>query len=339
MINRLHSMWGLLVTLLLVTACEKAEKPLVLPPAGAIDTLSASMGVNYDNQVYVDFQTGTTKSVPYRSYDLAFEASADGFRIYLNTAKFMFVGNTGNTDMQGADSSGLTWRTETEHLYEDSTAFGEYRNIAGSSKLETYVIDRGRTEHFGADRWRKLQVLEVTPTNYKIRYANYDNSNVTDFIVPKDPDYSLVYFSFNGSGSMVDVAPEKTDWDLVFTKYTYTYYSEPVTSPYRHYLVSGALLNKWAGCMNEQMRKDSSSNYVPFDAFTSNEIASVDFNDLAGKVGFSWKDYDFTLGYIIIPDRYYLVKDSDGFVYKIRFYDFYDSSGNKGTAEFEFKRL
>ena len=117
---------------------------------------------------------------------------------------------------------------------------------------------------------------------------------------------------------MVNVAPKKEDWDMVFTKYTYTYYSEPVTSPYRHYLVTGALLNKWAGCENEQMRKDSTAGYVPFDEFAPSNIASVNFNQLAGTIGFSWKDYDFTLGYIIVPDRYYLLRDTRGFVYKIR---------------------
>ena len=56
-------------------------------------------------------------------------------------------------------------------------------------------------------------------------------------------------------------------------------------------------------------------------------------------IGFDWKYYDFNLGYIIYPDRYYLLKDEDGFYFKIRFIDFYDPSGNKGTATFEYQRL
>lgn len=327
------------VVLPLLIACEKDELPYVLPAAGALDTMSANMGVNYDNQVYVDFKTGKQKSVPYRSYDLAFETDANGFRIYLNTGKFMFVANSGDTSMATADSTGKTWRTETEHLYDDSTAFGDYRDLAGNTRGETFIIDRGRAEHFGAARWRKLKVLEVSATHYKIRFSNYNNSGMTEFIIPKDIEYSLMYFSFENGGGMVDVAPKKNEWDVVFTKYTYTYYSEPVTSPYRHYLVTGALLNKWSGCMNEQYRKDSTLNYVAFDSFDATHLADVDFNTLAGKIGFSWKDYDFSLGFIIIPNRFYLVRDTEGFVYKIRFYDFYDDQGNKGTAKFEYKRV
>ncbi|MEY3343642.1 MAG: hypothetical protein RL090_1326 [Bacteroidota bacterium] len=331
------SIW--LLALPFLVSCEKEELPYVLPTAGEIDTLTANMGVNYDNQVYVDFKTGSQKSVPYRSYDLSFETDANGFRIYLNTGKFMFVANSGDTSMTSADSTGKTWKTETEHLYDDSTAFGDYRDALGVSKGETYIIDRGRAEHFGSARWRKMKILEVTATNYRIRFSNYNNTGVTDFVIPKNTEYSLMYFSFENGGGLVDVAPKKNEWDVVFTKYTYTYYSEPVTSPYRHYLVTGALLNKWSGCVNEQYRKDSTVNYVPFDSFDATHLPDVSFNSLAGKIGFSWKDYDFSLGFIIIPNRFYLVRDTEGFVYKIRFYDFYDSQGNKGAAKFEYKRI
>ena len=88
--------------------------------------MSASMGINYDNQVYVNLETGAKKTVPYRKYDLAFEASANGFRIYLNTAKLMFAANTFTTNMSVADSTGKVWKTETEHLYDDSTAIGQW---------------------------------------------------------------------------------------------------------------------------------------------------------------------------------------------------------------------
>lgn len=322
-----------------IVSCEKEETPFVLPPPGELQSMSASMGVSYNDQVYVDFKTGQQKVVPYRSYDLAFEASTEGYRIYLNTGKFMFVAHTGDTSMSAADSSGKVWRTETEHLFDDSTAFGDYRDPSGMSTGVTYVIDRGRTEHFGSVRWRKFKVVEVTKSQYKIRFSNYNNTGVVDFIIPKNPEYSLMYFTFDNGGAVVEVAPKKTDWDVVFTKYTYTYQTEPLSSPFRYYLVTGALLNKWSGCSNEQYRKDSTAAYVPFETFDASHLSNVSFNSLAGKIGFSWKDYDFNLGYVIIPDRYYLLKDTEGFVYKIRFYDFYDDQGNKGTAKFEYKRI
>jgi hypothetical protein len=331
-------LWMLFVAFSL-TSCEKDDQPVVLPPPGDMQVMSASMGVNYDNQVYVDLETGNQKSVPYRSYDLAFEASPQGWRVYLNTGKFMFVANTGSTDMTAADSTGKVWKTETEHLYNDSTAFGSWTNGSGQSLNEVYVIDRGRTEHFGAARWRKMQLLEVTPTHYRFRFSFYNNTQLTEFTIPKNNAYSLIYFSFDNNGQVADVAPPKNQWDVVFTKYTYTYYTEPVNSPYRYYLVTGALLNRWAGCENEIVKKDSTPNFRPFEELTSMHIGEFDLTPLAGKIGFSWKEYDFNLGYIIYPDRYYLLRDPSQFVYKIRFIDFYDNQGNKGTAKFEYQRM
>ena len=338
-IRKMRSFIYLLLAVVVFASCEKEDKSIVLPPPGSMQTMEASMGLNYDNQVYVDFETGNQKVVPYRSYDLAFEASANGFRVYLNTGKFMFVANTGASEITIADSTGHEWKTEKDNLYDDSTAFGFWVDAGMQSYNQVYVVDRGRTEHFGSARWRKLQLLEVTPTEYHIRFSLYNNTQVTDFTIPKNADYSLMYFSFENGGKMVDVAPKKNEWDLVFTKYTHTYDSEPVTSPYRYYLVSGALLNRWSDNENAIVKKDSTYGYLPFNEITSSHIGNFSYNKNAGQIGFAWKEFTFNVGYFIYDDRFYMLKDPSGYYYKIRFLDFYDALGNKGTASFEYQRL
>lgn len=330
---------ALLFFVILFASCEKEDTPIQLPPPGDLTTGSAAMGINYDNQVYVDFETGQTTSVPYRSYDLAFEASADGWRIYLNTGKFMFVANTLTSDMTAADTTGKVWKTETDHLYNDSTAFGSLLNGNGQSLNEVFVIDRGRTEHFGAARWRKFQLVHVNALEFRIRYSMYNNTQTAEFTIPKNPAYSLMYFSFENGGQMADVAPEKNLWDVVFTKYTHTYLNEPVNSPYRYYLVAGALLNRWSDAENEVAKQDSTPGYRPFDLISSSDMVNFTFYKEAAKIGFEWKEYDFNLGYTIYTDRFYLLKDQSGYYYKIRFLDFYDENGNKGTATYEYQRL
>ncbi len=325
--------------LLIFASCEKEDVAMQLPPPGTLETMVANMGIYYDNQVYVDLETGSQKIVPYRIYDLAFEASATGFRVYLNTGKYMFVANTGATDIATADSTGHEWKTEPDNLYDDSTAFGSWVNANMESTNEVYVIDRGRTEHFGSARWRKMQLLWVTPTEYRIRFSMYNNTQVTEFTIPKNPNYSLMYFSFENGGQMVDAAPMKNNWDMVFTKYTHIYLSEPVTSPYRYYIVCGALLNKWSDNENAIAKKDSTPNYKPFNEITSADIGNFNFTKNAAQIGFEFKNYDFNLGYTIFPDQYYMLRDPSGYYYKIRFLDFYDSQGNKGAASFEYQRL
>jgi hypothetical protein len=251
----------------------------------------------------------------------------------------MFVTNTGVNDMLLADTTGHEWKTDPDNLYDDSTAFGNWVDPAMQSGGDVFVIDRGRTEHFGSARWRKLQLISVNSAEYRIRYSLYDNTQLTEFIIPKNQDYSLMYFSFEDGGKMADVAPEKKMWDLVFTKYTHTYLEEPITSPYRYYIVSGALLNRWSENENAIAKQDSTPNYRPFEEVTSAHIGDFIFNKNAGQIGFEWKYYDFNLGYIVYTDRFYLLKDPKGYCYKIRFLDFYDSQGNKGAATFEYQRL
>ncbi|MBP8904600.1 MAG: HmuY family protein [Bacteroidia bacterium] len=325
--------------LIFFASCEKEDEKVVLPPPGEITTMTAAMGNNYDNQVYVDFETGQQVSVPYRSYDLAFEASETGFRVYLNTGKLMFIVNTGSTDILNADTTGLTWMTDPDHLYDDSTAFGTWMDFSGNSLNQVFVIDRGRTEHFGANRWRKMQLLSVNATEYRIKFAAFNTPNVTEFVLPKNSDYSLMYFSFENNGQLVQVAPPKNLWDVVFTKFTHTYYSEPVNSPYRYYIVTGALLNRWAGCENTIMQQDSTPGFKSFETITGQDMGNFPFYKEAAIIGFDWKLYDFNLGYIIYNDRYYGLKDPSGFYFKIRFLDFYDSLGNKGACLFEYQRL
>ena len=325
--------------LVVFASCEKEDVPIKLPPPGSMQIMTANMGSYYDNQVYVDFETGTQKVVPYRTYDLAFESSANGFRVYLNTGKYMFVANTGSTDMASADTTGHEWKTETDNLYDDSTAFGNWLDAGQQSNNQVFVVDRGRTEHFGTTRWRKVQLLWVTATEYRVRISLYNNTQVTELTLPKNPDYSLIYLSFENGGQIVNVAPKKNEWDIVFTKYTHTYLTEPVTSPYRYYIVSGALLNRWSENENAIAKKDSTAGYKSFDLFTASDITPLRFSKDAGQIGFEWKNYDFNLGYTIYPDKYYVVKDPAGYYYKIRFLDFYDDQGNKGAASFEYQRL
>ncbi|MBL0340668.1 MAG: hypothetical protein IPP71_06950 [Bacteroidetes bacterium] len=328
-----------IIGLLFFASCEKEDTAIVLPPPGDLKLSVANMGSNYDNQVYFDFETGFQKSVPYRSYDLAFEASADGFRVYLNTGKFMFIANTFSTDIQTADSTGKEWKTETDHLYDDSTAFGNWLDGTSMSKNEIYIIDRGRAEHFGSARWRKIQLVAVDNNQYRIRYSLYNNTLLSEFTIPKNSAYSLMYFSFDDGGKMVEVAPEKELWDVVFTKFTHTYYSEPVNSPYRYYIVTGGLLNRWAANENEIVKQDSTPGYKTFEQVKAADISAFNFHKDAALIGFSWKEYDFNLGYIIYTDRFYMLHDNKGYYYKIRFLDFYDSQGNKGAASFEYQRL
>ncbi len=338
----MRNIFYLLVLSTILFSCEKEDKAIVLPPPGALTKATANIGPNYDSQVYVNLATGSEVTRPFNNYDLAFEASATGFHIYLNTGKFMFACRTGRTDITIADTTGRTWYIDNDHLDDDSTAINNgFNNSATAS--EVFVIDRGKPEYLfnWSERLRKIIIKEVIDSSYTIIYSKYNNTALDTFIVPKNPAYSLMYFSFDNGGKMVEMAPEKDQWDFVFTRYTHTFYDEPIGSPYRYYLVNGGgLSNRWNGVAGTRI-KDSLPNYIPFVDFQYSNVANFTLTSHADVIGYEWKTYDFnSSSYLIIPNNYYIIKATDGLYYKIRFIDFYNpQTGDKGYITFEYQRI
>lgn len=330
--------FGLLI--LLFASCEKEDTAIALPPPGDLQLMTARMGVNYDTMVFVSLKTGLTFSHFNRSYDLAFESTADGWRIYLNSAQLMLAGSKPVFDLTAADTAGIIWKPDDASLHDDSLAIGKWCNDAGQNIKGVVFIDRGKPFFTGSDRFRKMLIDEVTGNEYKIRFSKLNNTGLTDFFLPKNAAYSLVYFSFDNNGEIKTLAPPRNDWDFVFTRYTHTYYDEPLSSPFRYYLVSGAVLNKWNGSLNELVKKDSTAGYIPFEEASYPAILGIPLSNRADAVGFDWKYFDFNNNtYYIRQNQWYLLKNFESIYYKLRFIDFYDEAGNKGAARFEFQRL
>ena len=333
----------LFALLVLASSCQKDDESVVLPSPGPVKQLFAPMGINYDDQVYVSLSQGKITLAPYRNYDLMFESSVQGMHVYLNSGKLMFASQTNNGDFFLADSTNSNWRVDASNYMDDSTAIGEWwvnavTNTNGYSHV--FIIDRGRIDHTGANRFRKLQFLSADDTHYEIRYSNLDNSGVTVMSIPKNPNYGLVYFSFNNNGTLVNQAPPSSEWDFVFTKYTHVYYDEPLSSPYRYYPVAGALLNRWKDMSGSVIKKDSIPAYLPFGDCAYSNVDSFPFSNMADIIGFDWKYYDFGNNqYYIRPDLFFLLKDEKGFFYKVRMVDFYNQQGVKGTVTLEYQRI
>ncbi|MFM7015544.1 MAG: HmuY family protein [Bacteroidota bacterium] len=329
----------------LFSSCMKEDNAITLPAPGPVKQGTANMGVNYDNQVYYNLETGATIVRPYKAYDLAFEASKTGFHIYLNSAKFMFACNTQSYNMANADTVGHAWALDCEQLLDDTLALTKYWQDANFSSQgsKVFAIDRGKLEHTGAARWRKLKVLSVDSLKYTICFSNYDNSGMDTVEVVKDENYSLMYFSFDTPNQLIQQAPPKDQWDFVFTKYTHVFFEYDVTSPFRYYFVSGVIQNSWNNTEVMRFQKDSmptNVSYLPIEQFNYSQVQNYTFSNNANTIGYNWKYYNFSdAHYHIYPDLYFVVKANNGFYYTVKMVDFYDTSGNKGFVTFQTQRI
>lgn len=318
----------------LLGSCQKADQPVRLPEKGEAEYGIVEMGEDYEYQLFFDFETASIVKVSeINSWDLAFDASVDGYNVFMNGGADVKIYNTHETDISkvttAPDEFGTDWEFDSPTLVKDSTAIGDWREgKKGLSKNEVYIVRQnptGRTKHL-----KKMVIVSVTATEYVIQYADLDDTYAKTVTIPKDDTYSYAYFSFDEGGHEVFPDPPKNSWDIVFTRYRYIYYYLD-NFPY---VVSGALINPH-NTMGAAV--DSS---VAYKDVTGDMVFDLKYTDHRDVIGFSWKEYDMDKAvYTVNPNKTYIIKNRKDEYWKLHFLDFYNQQGVKGSPSFEFERM
>ena len=318
---------------LFLQSCFKEEA--LIPPheQGDLEEGQAAMGFQYENQVYFDLNTGEdVASNAIINWDLSFESNSGGWIIRLNSAKFMLAGNSSDT-LFSADLNmdDLEMKFDKSDGDPDSTAIGMWYEITEDSTWShqyVYLVDRG-VDQEGSSLGQKKVQFDIRGEAFQMRFANPDNSGDTTVLILRDPAMDQVYYSFDEG--MMDIAPLPDQWSLLFTRYTTMLVTDEGED--YPYLVVGVLLNP-----NEVgAALDTIHDFMDM---TADDITDLEYTSRADVVGYEWKYYDFDAGvYTIVPDMNYVIRDRDGYFYKLRFVDFYSDEGVKGYPSFEFVRL
>lgn len=330
--NRLYIIITSLVLIFLTQSCFKEDEKVPVYIPGDLETMTTNVGNTYAQQVYFNFESmENLKVIDNVSWDLAFECKDEAWHVVLNSSLMMWAGNTQDTNFALINSSeGVDLYCDVSSGNMDSTAIGEwYQDNEGviTSKKQVYIIDRG-IDDVGSVLGLKKMSLDIRDDKYVIRYANLDGSDEQQHIIEKDVNYNYIHLSFETG--MVSVEPPKDQWSLKFSRYsTILFTNEGDAYPYN---VLGVLLNPKSMV--------ASRNSDDFYNITLQDTIQYEFSKSADLIGYSWKLYDFDEGiYTIIPDRNYLIRNHDGFYYKLRFTRFYDDQGRKGSITYEFLRL
>lgn len=317
-----HGSMSFLVCALVLTGCIKEELPVPAQPPGPARIGQACVGSDYADQVWYDLGTNSAVSVNSKmDWDLAFECGADGWRVRLNTSRFMRALPLSSTEFAlPLDTSGFgpQWRIDASSAAPDSTAIGDWR-----SGLPVIVVDLGYNAIGLPMGVRQLRMLSVDATTYSFQIAQMNGSGVQTFTIDKDPSRSYVHWRLS-SGQVVPIGPPLGAYDLVFTQYTRQFYD-----PYTAYLVTGTL----TGFSGARVAP------IPDADFGTVELADTlvhPFIPADDAIGYDWKEYDFDLGvYTLQPSKVYIVQDRAGSFYKLHFTDFYNELGVRGCPTFE----
>ncbi len=323
-----------------MASCLKDEKPVDKPAIS--QTVQIPLGATYENQYYFDLESNeTVKSVPRFDWDLAFESSAEGYHVFINGYKFMFAYNTGKTKFDSTYTYNALLRRWDEPTGElDRTAFGEWGTTAGSNITGNgfvYLVDRGFNASLDTFGRRKVMINSLQDGAYSVSFGTLSSTTPITITVPKVDGYNKVYLSFDNGGEVVNIEPQKADWDIVFTRYTHVFY-EPLpgfpptdTLPYQ---VVGVLSNYLNGVT---VAKVDSADYA---SFVLADAANLTFSADQDALGFDWKN--FTLSdenYEVEPQQLYVIKSVEGNYYKLHFVEFYNNAGTKGFPTFEVQEL
>jgi hypothetical protein len=307
------------------------------------------MGEQYDTRVYYNLISRYQVAVPNDLFDLALETGQEGMRIWLNEGKLMAAINTGHFRFDSAyaapNPSSSQWSIDATSGHPDSTAFGNWwGNLGPNGQSTVFLVNRGSLYHSSpADQFFKLQITQTTANAYILRVAPAgDTGTPAPIAVPKlAQGYSRVFFTFTDGGKVVQVAPPDADWHLLFTRYTAILDNSGTAI---RYSVTGVLANRALGIGVAKAGTFAQRQDAAWDDLNAQWLINhpQEFASQADAIGHSWKYYDFDHGYQTRQGWHYLVSIpglAKPTVFKLRFLDFYDPQGRKGTPTFQHQRI
>jgi hypothetical protein len=321
----------ILIVLPMFYACEKAEKPVVLPPkpSDSLMLFQVNLGENYEDQVYIDFLDSNfiKASVKNKDWDLAFDCSLESNRIFMNGGKGVFIGILGHDDfLNKVDLNSVKWRWD-EASGGDSIVLRNWFHAPTRKSFDSiYIIDRG-TESEPDKRYFQFKLTYGSFGTYIIEAADLNGKKVFSAFINKDPYKAQVYLNF-GKPQILNFEPKLYDWQFCFLKARWIYYE---FNPPLIYTVTGVHINNRI----VSVAVDSSLN---FETIRKKDVEQLKFSSQRDVVGFDWKVYNFNNGHYMAR-RYvnyiFRFKGPNPKYYKLRFTDYYSKQGLKGSPKFE----
>lgn len=325
-----------------LNSCFKEDTPVTPYDRGQANIGYANIGSDYNTTLYYNLSSNKViKSIKLDDWDLAFETNDTSFFIIINPALIGGAYNLGqvpfDTVLKTTQVKKLHWRYDNYSLPPDSGAIGIWwKGVLPNveSKQDVYIINLGVDDDGRSYGFKKIQIISRDNQKYVIKFSGVDSKEATVFEIPIDKKYHRMTFSFKGGGSITYSEPEARTWDLVFTRYA-EYFEEINFEPYT---TNGVLQNP-----NVCYAYADSVGKVTYENFTINDYDEKKLSKYSNVIGWDWKKYYLDLGYYSVrTDKYYILKDNQGFIYKLRFIDFYtpiDGKNVKGNISFEFLKL
>jgi len=317
-------------------------------------------GPNEQNQVYVDLSTNTTTAIQRDSWDLGFYSGSE-FRVIINGSIYMAAAELSTTDIDAVNSSNQevidlqsqvavgTFQAQSANYIDapngdiTATAIAEVSDNDGNNSV--YLVNlgyevgsntpaTGSVEVAGEARgWMKIRVLK-NGNDYILQYADLDAVSHQEVTISKDSNYNFTFFSFN-TESVVNVEPVASEWDLNFTVFTNE------IPGYGAYGYSDFVVNNTLAGVGAYMIDTEIDTELSYETFTLSDVDETNFeyNDRRA-IGSSWRNGGGPGVQPSLKDNvFYIVNDTDGNLYKLKFLALTNESGERGYPKFIYSLL
>lgn len=307
---------------------------------GSTATLNGKVGdVTYANSVYFDLSGNNQTAVDRKTWNLGFYSGSD-FRVILNPAYQSTVKATSKTDIAAvtlADSTGIVLNhdpsdTSSIHIADDwtgdltKTAIAAVSATDAENKVYVYSFEGNKT----AAKWFKFKITR-NGTGYKIQYARLGETTIKTLDVPKNADFNFVFASLE-TDKIVSVEPRTKSWDF---SWSYSTSNSGLNTPY--WVQDFVAINKFGGVTAAQILTST----VSYTDFKEANIAAVTFANTTDVIGTKWRAAaapGSTTPAGVRTDRFYVIKDASGNVYKLKFISYTSTDGGeRGKPKLEYE--
>lgn len=312
---------------------DDGDQKWVTPPStGATMTLNGGAGeANAENSVYVDFSANEQESVKRNSWHLAFNCGKD-FGVFLNSTT---IGRaTEAVDVKIEDVISETdlapYATKLEMAMGGESSMEIVDNF--DKAVNGTVIKEGKVYVYRTEdadlSFYKVKVTKKDDNTYTLSYALWNSSDVKSAEVKKDSKYNTIGFSFTDAKTVII---EKENWDIVWGRNTY---ESPMVPDKPSAMADIVFINNKAGVRAAEIMIED----IAYADYTEANLTSTTLSANVGTIGGNWRGTEGMPPVMSVKsDRYYIVQDIAGNVYKLKFLAIGGSDGaTRGKPQIQF---
>lgn len=299
--------------------------------------------VAYANSVYVDLSSNIQTPVDRKSWNLGFFGGSD-FKVVLNGAYATTATASNKTDITAvtlADAEaakdiaaspmtteGLS--TEVIDSFDGDLTKTVFAAISATDSENKVYFVASEGNKSSRDQWYKVKVSR-NGEGYKVQYAKVSETTIKTVEIAKNAAYNFTFLSLE-TGTTVNVEPEAKKWDIVWG------YNIGSTMGMPYFMQDLVLINNVAGTEAVQVMVSD----IKYEDFDESKLTSLTFSKARNVIGSNWR-VTSNMGGSTAPlgiqfDRYYVIKDANGFYYKLRFLTMglANDKGDRGRPQIEY---